>query len=108
MKPIYFYASLILVVLCLTTCTKGEACPLLAETRPALVAVPVNGEPLPYYGPEGSLFPQPVPGAVNYAPEGITLPLPTGSGFMQFLQLVGTFIVAWFMRSQTRLMSPPG
>jgi hypothetical protein len=107
MNPFIFYVSLLALVLLLTTCHKSEACPLLAETRPAVGLVPANGDGLPYYGPQGSLFPQPVPGAIDLPPQAVTVPLPTGSGLMQFLQLIGTFVVAWLLRSQNRIMSPP-
>lgn len=108
MNPFVFFVSLVAVVLLLTTCTRSEACPLMAETRPATIAIPINGTGQPYYGPDSSLFPQTVPGAIAGDQNGITLPLPTGSGFLQFLQLIGTVFMALLLRSQNRMMAPPG
>lgn len=100
------YLSLIIVILALTTCRNSDACPFLPETGPAVVKT--NGEPLPYYAPapDPSLFPR----AVENPPvfdQGITVPLPSWGGFGQFLSLVLNAVLAFYLRRQTLMMSPP-
>lgn len=105
MHRFIFIASLFVVILGLTTC-KSDACPLLAETRPASLNL-TNGGGYPSYGPDGSLFPQPDLRAIEVPERGFSIPVPSATGFGQFVQLLLTAFLTFYLRRQTILMEPP-